>query len=175
MNMTIKPNIAIAGSAILLAFAFSANASASEWTSKSISAGNDTTDEQLYTAASDSSGMSFTCIGTKLRAVVSGESDDAENILKTYLKPGRRITRPIEVSVDGNSVSKSNWRYSPSDKIFVTTDRATTVDLYNAVVAQKNITIERNSKVKYDFMLPAPNSEFAAFGKSCGVGNNKNS
>lgn len=172
--MTIKRNVAIAGSAILLSFTLSTTASASDWTSKSISSGNDTTDEQLFVAASDSSGISFTCIGTKLRAVVSGKSDDAENILKTYLKPGRRITRSVELKVDGSAVSKSNWRYSPSDKIFVTPDRATAVNLYNAVVGQKPVTIQRNSKVKYDFMFPAPNSEFAAFGRSCGVGNQKN-
>jgi hypothetical protein len=175
MNMTIKHNVAIAGSAILLTFALSMNASASDWTSESFSTSNDTTDEQLYVAASDSSGMTFTCIGTKLRAAISGESADAENILKTYLTPGRRITRSVELSIDGNSVSKSNWRFAPSEKIFVTTNRATTVDLYNAVIAQKPITVKRSGKVKYDFMLPAPNSDFAAFGKSCGVGNNRSS
>ncbi|MEP3892079.1 MAG: hypothetical protein ABJN69_16600 [Hellea sp.] len=173
--MTIKHNFAIAGSAILLSFAISIPASATDWTAKSISAGNDTTDEQLYAAASDSSAITFTCVGTKLRAVISGQSDDAENILKAYLQPGRRITRPIALSIDGNAVSRTEWRYSPNDRIFVTPDRATTVDLYNAVVGQKPVTIERNRKVKYDFMFPTPNSDFAAFGKSCGVGNQKNS
>ncbi len=170
--MTVSIKNALVGSAILTAFALSTSSMAGEWGHTALNGKAGEINEIVHASTSSSSAIMFTCASGKLRAAISTQGEEANEILKAYTESRRRINRTVTLKVGDKDPYKSKWIINPSSKIYVTPSRREAAKLYNAVINQQDASIRRDSKDKIDLAFPKADAAFSEFGAGCGVGTN---
>lgn len=170
--MIVSIKNALVGSAILTAFALSTSSVAGEWGHTALAGKASDINEIIHAPTSESSAIMFTCASGKLRAAISTQGEEAEEILKAYTESRRRINRTVTLEIGNKDSYESKWIINPTSKIYVTPSRREAAKLYNAVVNQQDASIRRGSKDKVDLNFPKADTTFSEFGAGCGVGAN---
>lgn len=163
MKHTLKA--AIAASGLLIAGTASAMpASAASW---ALWEGqNEATPRVIYTDAADQAGVMLACNNNgDMLAMITLEPVSIPEVMKRNAQYARGSDSTV--TVGGGEPAETTFRYTPARKTIESNDHAIAAKVYNSVVKGETLKIETQREGTFETTLPAPDTNFKAFAKTC--------